>query len=140
VLACRTLRTLHTPLSRLKLLLQCHVALLERLVRRTGALKLPADLMKLDTLRLNLMPQRCALLDRPLDLRLRVLQRIGHANESVDDANCTLNVNDGVVPAIVHTTRWNVSMFVGSALVTVAVVFCDGYVSLVVHVVPSGES
>jgi hypothetical protein len=63
-----------------------------------------------------------------------------HCNRDVDAANWTLNVNDGVVPEIVHRTRWNAASVVGSARVTVAVVVCAGYVSRVVHVAPSGLS
>ena len=136
----RAARLLRALISQFQLPLQIIVEVVDLAVTILRTLQPPAELMDFHV-RCALLPtQRVALTARLIQQEADALQRIGHSSDADDDATCTLNVNDGVVPEIVHAARTNGANPPGSGRVSLLIPVFTPNVSRVVHDDPSGES
>lgn len=120
VIACGSLRALHALLGGLDELLEPPVELVGLLQRRLGPCQPAAQLVHLRRSSRETMRQRVAFLACLGDESRHSLERVGHTSKPVAAANCTENVNEGVVPVTAHDTRWNGAMPTGNDRVTVA--------------------
>jgi hypothetical protein len=137
----RTARVLHALLSRAQLPLQFFVEVIDLAVTILRASQLAAKLVDLHVRRRLLATEAVTLAGCVVEQQPDAFERVRrHSSDADEAATCTLNVNEGVVPVIVHDARTLGARPPGSDRVSLPVVVLAANVSRVVHVVPSGES
>jgi hypothetical protein len=138
---CRRDRALRTGIRLLGRQFQFGNTVLELPILVLLALKALTQLVGLHSRLVGLVAKIGDLLASLVDRGLSALKMLEvHSSDPELAANCTENVKDGVVPVIVHRTRWLMSNPDGMVRVSLLIAVLTPKVSRTVHVDPSGLS